>query len=149
MTLEEYGALCIAYAKGKATEIKRPLGEYCEYEPYKAGTQHVMTYKNANHFNWRLVDEYRELKEAFARGETVEYRGSEVWDVIEDPVFDDDVDNYRIQPKAKTLYHFAFKNSCGGWVRSMMYETLEDARKAHPSAIPYNPDGSLTVPEDL
>lgn len=64
---------------------------------------------------YRFVDPYRELKEAFHQGETIQVSVSGVWhDLPTLPyLFSNPVSSYRIKPKTSTIKYCAFESNTG------------------------------------
>lgn len=54
-------------------------------------------------FKYLYYDPYYELKCAFKRGETIEYKDIDDWEVIISPIFNDKPECYRIKPKKPAL----------------------------------------------
>ena len=92
-----------------------------------------------------VIDPYAHLREAQKRGETIQAcNGPDgdwydlpkyglIWDNLElgeapQPFFDVNPDRYRIKPKTKTLYKWAFRHSGKWWKETeCFYATKEDA----------------------
>ena len=79
-----------------------------------------------------VIDPYAHLKEAHYRGEMVQHQSengkwhncihSSGW------AYNDEPDRYRIKPKTKTLYKWAFRHSGKWWKETeCFYATKEDA----------------------
>ncbi len=75
-------------------------------------------------------DPYAHLKEAQARGEIIQYKfyGDSEWIDSKNLEFNDPPDRYRIKPKTKTLYKWAYKDCSGDWMQTSAY--LEDEKEA-------------------
>lgn len=54
-------------------------------------------------FKYLYYDPYYELKCAFKRGETIEYKDVDDWEVITSPIFNDKLERYRIKSKKPVL----------------------------------------------
>lgn len=54
-------------------------------------------------FKYLYYDPYYELKCAFKRGETIEYKDVDDWEIITSPIFNDKPECYRIKPKKPVL----------------------------------------------
>jgi len=81
-----------------------------------------------------ISDPYAHLKEAQARGETIQVNGAGnkwidySWGC---PDWTLEVEDYRIKPKTKTLYQWAV-NSSGSWsIHPWMCATKEEVQKAY------------------
>jgi len=62
----------------------------------------------------RKVDEYRHLREALERGETIQFCDRGLWEDIKYPAFNARLENYRIKPKTKKMVQWLFKSEVNG-----------------------------------
>jgi len=75
---------------------------------------------------YRRIDPHREYKEAEARGEVVQYLNGDEWVDRPSPGTSfHSVDKYRIKPKPKTLYLWAYGDMAGWFVSKEFFETEE------------------------
>ncbi len=75
-------------------------------------------------------DPYAHLKEAQERGETIQGFYSDAWHDLRIACFDSPSKIYRIKPKTKTLYLFAYRDeNTKSWKNTDIYhESIIDAR---------------------
>jgi len=76
-------------------------------------------------------DPYAHLKEAYAKGEQIQCKeGGVVWKDYHSPLWTYDPSCYRIKPKTKTLYLFAYRDeNTKSWKNTDIYhESIIDAR---------------------
>lgn len=120
------------------------------WELWQVCTDEQESWKDLSHDPWweptqgfrrkpdadKLLDPYHELREAQKRGEVIEMLvcGGR-WATAEEIgilkiQFVHPPDSYRIKPKTKTLYKWAYLNKVDRWVdTAYYYETEEEARK--------------------
>jgi len=81
---------------------------------------------------YRRIDPYLELREAYDMGEVIQWFADDCWqDLNFKPMFDKSPDSYRIKPKTKTLYKWALKDANGWFEAQEYYETKEELLKTY------------------
>lgn len=115
----------IAYANGHKIEFSAPTIRQVSYNWELYTGKHCPAFNEE--FEYRVFDEFRELKEAYASGKKIQHKTlddmlPDSWRILPSPKFDGDIQLYRILPDEIEEARVAFE---AGYVVVMMFDYEE------------------------
>jgi hypothetical protein len=115
----------IAYANGHKIEFSAPMFREVSYNWQLYTGKHCPAFNEE--FEYRVCDEFRELKEAYASGKKIQHKTLDTrfpdhWRIIPSPKFDGDIQFYRILPDEIEEARVAFES---GSAVVMMFDGKE------------------------